>query len=87
MTLVYYQHEEVYCSSCAPPTAQACYSPETPEPVHCDSCEDLLMTILTEEGEKYVRETIKEGNHKPNILDMWKRRWYWLDPDNPDYEE
>jgi hypothetical protein len=48
------------------------YWHETDTPVHCESCEALLVTTLTEYGVRYVQSLINEGASAP-LRDAWMR--------------
>jgi|APCry1669189883_1035261.scaffolds.fasta_scaffold02551_3 hypothetical protein len=47
------------------------YHHETDTPVHCDSCEALIVTGLTPEGRDYVSEAVLSRQGRPEVLDAW----------------
>lgn len=55
------------------------YHHETDAPVHCDSCEALIFTTLTEDGQDYVVEAVEDhresGRGRVEILTAWIRAW------------
>lgn len=51
------------------------YWHETDYPVHCDSCEALIVTTLTEEGRAYVADAIASGEGRKAVLDAWASVW------------
>lgn len=52
---------------------------ESDTPQHCDGCKVLLRHDLTDDGQRYVRETFREhiltGNGAPAVLDAWQEQW------------
>ena len=51
------------------------YHHETDTPVHCDSCEALIFTSLTKDGQDYVVDTIIDGRGRVEIRESWLRAW------------
>lgn len=44
---------------------------ESDHPDHCDGCQKFLENPLTEDGYKYVVETLAENNGDKEVLDQW----------------
>jgi len=51
------------------------YHHETDTPVHCDSCEALIVTSLTNDGINYVRDAIASGDGRAEVLEAWATAW------------
>jgi hypothetical protein len=86
MSLPYYSEDgAAFCEHCAPDDAQPGYFAETDTPEHCETCEALLETNLTEDGRAYVKNAIesylKRGDGRGDILLEWAQKWF------PDYTE
>ena len=62
----YVADADLWCEDCAPDGAEpldACGSNETDSPDHCAGCGVPLECTLTDEGIRYVKKTIDEGNN------------------------
>jgi hypothetical protein len=55
------------------------YHHEPDAPVHCDSCEALIVTSLTPDGHAYIQEAIEEwntsGRGRFEVLEAWDKTW------------
>ena len=79
--------ETLYCVDCAENGDRAGAALEGDEwepvtsddasdyPMHCSSCEALILTSLTQYGKNYVAERIAAADGAPEILLAWKTAW------------
>ena len=51
------------------------YHHETDCPVHCDSCEALIFTTLTKDGQNYVVDAIIDGSGRAEVKRAWMTAW------------
>lgn len=59
---------------------------EVDAPAHCAHCGALLSAPLTREGAQYVRERVRAGRGRPEVLEEWREEYAHLFADDADDE-
>ena len=82
---VYSYHGVLLCEDCVPTIENdedVGWFPngggEADTPQHCHCCGVFLENPLTRDGEDYVRSALDDGDGNPEVLEIWREFYYYL---------